>query len=164
MCLGVGGGPLEERVSREQSPVPLRATEAAEQVQGWGAVKRASGQGPGTPAGLPLGRPQWGRVPTPQHEVGALPPSLSVVTSQVGLLMVPATQSRGDRDTGREPGTRPGPEPLRVHETRSLNPMSQVRATPRDAAWSGLGSWSAGGSSVGPPAAGIAQEGVIRGG
>ena len=90
----------------------------------------------------------------PPHEVGALPSSLSVVTSQVGLLMVPATQSRGDRDTGREPGTRPGPEPLWVHEACSLNPVYQVRATPRGAAWSRLGSWSAGGSSVGPPAAG----------
>ena len=94
-------------------------------------MKRASGQGAGTPAGLPLGWPQWGRVSTTlPNKVGDLPPSLSVVTSQVGLLMAPATQSRGDRGTGREPSTRPSPEPLWVHEAHSLNPMSQVRSTP----------------------------------
>ena len=71
-----------------------------------------------------------GYPPPPANKVGDLPPSLSIVTSQVGLLMAPATQSHGDRGTGREPSTRPGPEPLRVHEAHSLNPMSQVRATP----------------------------------
>ena len=111
-----------------------------------------------------------GYPPPPANKVGDLPPSLSIVTSQVGLLMAPATQSHGDRGTGREPSTRPGPEPLRVHEAHSLNPMSQVRATPGMQPGVVWASGQMGGLVWGlrlpapQPGPGIAQEGVIRGG
>lgn len=59
-------------------------------------MRSAFGQGAGTPSGLLLEWPLGGRVPAPPHRSGDLSLSLSIHTSQVGLLMLPGTQSCGN--------------------------------------------------------------------
>lgn len=71
---------------------------------------------------------------------------LSIVTYQVGLLTVPGTQSCGNRDVCKEPGTGPATEELWVRGAHRPNHSHfPGGAAPRDAAWGELGSQSAGG-------------------